>query len=162
MNQEKEKSFFRKIIISIKDFEKYPELASKKWGIVISYLLKLLAIFTIIVSFTITYKITVELQKGLEYIKNDIPEFAFENGKLNFQTNSPIILENMDNLLDTIIIDTLDINNEKINAYKENLQKSSNGIVIMEDRILLKTRSNKWNYRIFIFFYCKCVSNTKL
>ena len=31
---EKEISFFKKIIMSIKDFEKYPELACKKWNVV--------------------------------------------------------------------------------------------------------------------------------
>lgn len=143
MNKEKEKSFFKKLIISIKDFEKYPELASKRWGIVISYLIKLLAIFTIIVSYAITYKISNGLQNTIEHIKNDIPEFVFENGKLKFQTDSPIIFENVDNLLKTIIIDTLEINEEKLNNYKETLQKSENGIVLMQDKLLIKTRSNR-------------------
>lgn len=57
MKEEKEISFFKKIIISIKDFERYPELASKKWSVVLAYLLKLLAIFTIIVVFALMYTV---------------------------------------------------------------------------------------------------------
>ena len=64
MKEKKELSFFRKVIISIKDFEKYPMLASKDWKIVLAYMLKLLAIFTIISAFTFVYSIQKDIRTG--------------------------------------------------------------------------------------------------
>ena len=64
MNEEKELSFFKKVIISIKDFEKYPMLASKDWKVVLAYMLKLLAIFTIISSFTFVYSVERDIKTG--------------------------------------------------------------------------------------------------
>ena len=48
MKEKKEDSFFKKVITSIKNFEEYPKLASRSWSVVLAYMLKLLAIFTII------------------------------------------------------------------------------------------------------------------
>lgn len=139
MNEEKEPSFFKKIIISIKDFDKYPYLASKRWQVVVSYLIKLIAIFTIIVSFTVTYKLSKKIEEGLKYINNEIPEFSFENNTLKMNIESPIIKEKMDNLFDTMILDTSNINNDTLEIYKQSLQKSVNGIVFLQDKILVKT-----------------------
>ena len=62
MEEEKELSFFKKVIICIKDFEKYPMLASKGWGVVLAYMLKLLAIFTLIASFTFVYSLKKDIE----------------------------------------------------------------------------------------------------
>lgn len=139
MKEEKENSFFKKLIISIKDFEKYPDLASKRFGVVLSYLMKLLVIFTIIVSFTSTYGIAKQIKEGLQYIEKEIPEFTFEDMTLKVNSESPIIKENMDNLFDTMVIDTFDITDDTLETYKQTLQKAGNGIVFLQDKILLKT-----------------------
>lgn len=140
MKEEKEISFFKKLIISIKDFEKYPELASKSWGVVLSYLSKLLAIFVVIASFVSVYTLSQQLQSGLEYIENELPEFTFANNELSMQQEKVIEYENVDNLFDTIIIDTSEINDETLNLYKEKLQKANNGIVLLKDKTLVKTQ----------------------
>ena len=57
MKKKKDISFLKKVIMSIKDFEKYPMLASKDWSVVLAYLLKLLAIFTLIGTCSIMFTI---------------------------------------------------------------------------------------------------------
>lgn len=141
MNQEKEIAFFKKLIISIKDFEKYPELASKRWGMILSYLLKLLAIFVIVISFSFTYRITQEIQTSLRYIKEEIPEFVYQDGQLSMQIDSPIMIENVDNLwIDMMIIDTQEIKEETIESYKQKLQKAGNGILLLKEKVFIKTQ----------------------
>lgn len=141
MKQEKEISFFKKLVISIKDFEKYPELASKRWSIVLSYLLKLLAIFAIIISFAFTYQTAQEIQSGLQYLKEEIPEFTYENKQLRMESETPIIVENVDNLfVDMLIIDTQEIEEETIEAYKQKLQKAGNGILLIKEKAFIKTQ----------------------
>lgn len=139
MKDEKEVSFFKKLIMSIKDFEKYPELASKSWAKVLSYLAKLLAIFVIVASFASVYKLSKQVQSGLEYVKDVLPDFTFSNNELVIGQEEAIAYENKDKLLDTIIIDTKEINDETLSLYKEKLQKASNGVVLLKDKALVKT-----------------------
>ena len=63
MSDKKENSFFNKLIISIKNFEKYPELAIKNWKEVLSYIIKLLLIFTAISSIAYSYIIPKQIKE---------------------------------------------------------------------------------------------------
>lgn len=143
MNKEKEESFFKKLIMSIKNFEKYPELASKKWDIVLSYFLKLLLLFVILTSFATTYQIEKKIQNGLDYIKNEIPEFAFEDGILTLEAEEPMIKKNKDDLIDTIIIDTSELEEQTLEDYKEALQQAENGVLLIKDKVFIKTQVTK-------------------
>lgn len=140
MKDEKEVSFFKKLIMSIKDFEKYPELASKSWTKVLPYLVKLLTIFVIVASFASVYKLSKQMQSGLEYIKNELPNFTFLNNELVIKQEEAISYENKDKLLDTIIMDTKDVNEDTLSLYKEKLQKASNGAILLKDKVLVKTK----------------------
>lgn len=140
MKEEKEVSFFKKLIISIKDFEKYPELASKNWNIVIAYFVKLLAIFVLLISFLYVYDLAKEFNQELQYVKEEIPNFTFANDQLQVEQTSAIIEENRNHLLDTIIIDTNPVGEETFHHYQEILQKAGNGILLLEDKMLVKTQ----------------------
>ena len=139
MKEEEKVSFFKKLIISIKDFDKYPELASKSWGVVISYLTKLLAIFIVVASFVSVYNVSKQIQSGLQFVKEELPNFTFVNNELKMEQEEVISYENMDNLFNTIIIDNKEITNETIDSYKDTLQKAANGVVLLKDKALLKT-----------------------
>ena len=133
MKEEKEVSFFKKIIICIKDFEKYPEMATKSWKIVLAYFVKLLLVFVVIASLTSVYGLIREFQKELQYVKEELPEFVFENGKLQMEQQEPIVIQNKDNLFSTIIIDTNAVDTETLEKDKQILQKAENGILLLQD-----------------------------
>lgn len=135
---EKEISFFKKIIMSIKDFEKYPELACKKWNVVLSYLLKLLAVFVLIVSFVFTYNLEKKIEKGIKYINDEIPNFEFINNKLQVENNEKILNTNLSDVINTLIIDASELNEQQIQEYREKLEKAQNGIILLEDKALIK------------------------
>lgn len=144
MNEEKELPFFKKMIISIKKFERYPELASKKWSIVIAYLIKLLIIFTIVVSFCSVYKIKDDIGQVISYIKTDLPDFTFQNNTLKMETDNPIILEHENKIFNLTIIDTNELLEDKtIENYKQKILNVQNGIIILNDRIIVKTTATK-------------------
>lgn len=145
MNEEKELSFFRKMIISIKNFEKYPELASKKIGVVLSYLIKLLAIFTIIVSIVCVYKFSLEFKNVISNIETEIPNFTFKDNKLHLESNSAIFKENLDGIFNTIIIDTNEISKETENSYNEIIKKTANGIIVLQDKLIIKNENINGN-----------------
>ena len=143
MNEEKELPFFKKMIISIKNFEKYPELASKKWSIVIAYLIKLLILFTIVASFCSVYKIKGDIGQAISYVKTDLPNFTFQNNTLKMDTDNPIILEYEDKIFNLIIIDTNEQLEENVNNYKQNISNTQNGIIILNDKIIIKTTATQ-------------------
>ncbi len=140
MKEEKELSFFKKVLVSIKDFEKYPELASKSWGIVFSYFIKLFLLFVAVVALTSVYEFVKDFQKELNYIKEEVPPFTFENGKLQVEQEEPIIEQNRDNPFDTIIIDTTLEEEDMVQKYTEMLQKTQNGIALLQDKFVVKTQ----------------------
>ena len=140
MKEEKEISFFKKLIISIKDIEKYPELASKTWIKVVSYLLKLLAVFTILISFAFSYTISKEIENCKQFINNDIPDFKIENNELKLSNNEPIIIENQQNIINLIMIDTQDIDGLKLEEYSKKLQDNNSGIVFLKNKFLIKSQ----------------------
>lgn len=148
------KSFFSQFVDSIKNFEKYPEFAIKSMGEVLSYLIKLLLIFTISISIIYTFKIAIELNNIIDYISEEIPDFSFIDNKLNISNNEPIKKENKTKFFDILIFDTMEIDEIKLKQYKNNLLDSDNGIAFLENKFLLKTNVTdgiiEYNYQDII------------
>lgn len=130
----KKESFFKKVIASIKNFERYPEFAIKRWGEVISYLIKLLIIFTTIVSITYAYQLSKQMKEILAYISNDIPNFSLENDKLQFDMQESFIIKYYgDNL---VIIS----NEDKLTDENISIMKDKNiSFAFLKDSVFIKS-----------------------
>lgn len=136
--QTKEDSFIKKIISSIKDFEKYPEMAIKPFSKVLSYLIKLMLIFTFVVTVISVYKVSINMNNGLEYFKNEIPNIEFVNNKLRVDSKEKIVI-NPNTILDSIIIDTNELTEEQIQSYKEEANRYSASAIILKDKVIINT-----------------------
>lgn len=79
----KKMNFFNRVIISIKDFEKYVILASEKTRTAIAYLSILIIIFSIVIAGAFTYKFGKSIQIAIDYFKNNIYEITYSNEKLS-------------------------------------------------------------------------------
>lgn len=66
---EKKLNFFNRLIISIKDFEKYIIFASEKTKTAVAYLAILIIIFSLVVSSAITYKFGNSIEKRYRLFK---------------------------------------------------------------------------------------------
>lgn len=138
-SKKNKKSFFKKIWYSITKIEKYPEMAIEGVGKAVAYLAKLVIIISVILSAWLTYQTYTELNKGLDYIKNEFPNFSYKEGNLNVENNQePIIFERED--IKKIIIDTQTDSQEEINSYLNSIDKNSGGIVVTKDKIIIKNR----------------------
>lgn len=136
----KETSFFRKLIMSIKNIEKYPELASKKIWISILYMIKLLVIFVAIVSFCSVYKIAIQIKQTISYISTEVPNFILQDNKLYVEEDKVILAENEDSLFELVILDAnYKLDENKIQEYKQKLKNVTNGIIFLNDKVILKT-----------------------
>lgn len=141
MMEEKQKiSFFHKFIYSIKNIEKYPELAIKSFGEVLLYLIKLLLIFTVIISVAYTVKIATEMNKVVSFMREEVPDFEIKNGVLVSENKEAYIKKDITENLNIVILDTSENLDEiTINNYKDKLLDNENGIAFLRNKILIKT-----------------------
>lgn len=144
--QTKENSFIKKFISSIKDFEKYPEMAVEPFRNICKYIVTLIAIFTLIVTAVSVYDVSKDIKSGIEYFKNEIPNLSFSNNKLTVETAEPIKLTNIPNAFDILIIDTNEITNDQINSYEAELEKHSTGAILLSDKVILNLGNGTITY----------------
>ena len=152
--ESKEKiSFFKKLKISIFKFEDYAQLAAQKIGQSIIYVLILMIIFALLASIAITYKFSITLGEVKNYINNEIETIQFQDGTLNIvpskDKDKPIIIENEESPVGSIIIDTRDLSEEEINNYTEQIKGYTNGIVLLKDKIITKTEMSSITTTMF-------------
>lgn len=139
MRGNKNNSFFKELFASIKDFDKYQDFAIKKVNKEIMYILKLMVIFTFIISLAFTFKIHIEKNKLAEYVNENISDIKFENGKLSVNNDEKVIIKNiaLENM--AIFIETKQLSEEDIRKYEEEIDEYSNGIILLHDKVIVKT-----------------------
>lgn len=150
MKGNKNNSFFKELFASIKDFDKYQDFAVHKVSKEIIYILKLIAIFTFIISLAFTFKMHIEKNKLVKYINENISDVKFENEKLSVNNDEKVILEDVDLVNMAIFIETRQLNEEEIKIYKEKLDDYSNGILLLNDKMIVKTEINN-GYTDFLY-----------
>ena len=138
---EKEKlSFFKKLKISIFDFDGYQDLAAEKISRTIGYIVLLMIIFSIIISLAYTFKFNQIINGIANYIDTEISEITYENGNISIvPKNEEEIIKIEENSLNaTIIINTQTDEEQKINKTIDDIKSQKNGILILKDRIIIK------------------------
>lgn len=144
--KEEKISFLKRVVISLKDFEKYRIFAEEKLSKSIKYIFFITIILMIFIALSFTVKYGILINNCLNYIKSDLPEFTYENGNLKFDIESPLIIENGDthkNVSYKFIIDTSDeVSNEKINEYKEQTGLYNYGILFLKDKVIINSTLN--------------------
>ena len=79
-------NFFKRIITSIKDFEKYAIFGVEKTRKAFAYLAILILIFSSVLSIIMTYTFSVSINKGINYLKDNISEITYNQGKLSINS----------------------------------------------------------------------------
>lgn len=144
---EMKKGFFKKLWYSIEKIEKYSELSAEGFRQAIKYLVILLMILSAVASAVVVYRTRNQINDVAEYIKNEAPEFVYNDSGLSIEANEqPIITENED--IGKIIIDTNTEDEQTINKYIND--ESGNVIVILKNELILKEQgvqgAVKYNY----------------
>lgn len=152
-NEEKElkTGFFKKIWYSITKIEKYPEMAAEGVKRALTYLIRIIAILVVVISLGTVYRINSVLQKGINYLKNEFPEFSYSNGTLTVESENEVTIPKENSIYGEIIINTNDIAEEQENQYINIITQEGNGIVILKDKLVVKTSSTSelttYNYK---------------
>lgn len=133
----KKEGFFKQLIKSIKDFDKYEDFALEKPTQALKYLVKMVAIFCAIICITYTYKIVSNMNHLYTGIKEKIPEFSYENGKLETQNGEPTIIEDYGEMIGTIIIDTKAQNEDIFEKYNGSIKKFGSAFIFTQNNLVI-------------------------
>lgn len=137
MEKVKKNGFFRKLKNSIFSFDSYQEFATESWKSGILYILKLVLLVSIILGIAISIvQVTRTIPDLFNYIRNDLPDFNYSEGKLEVKNENKVLIENDSQI---VIADTGEISEEKINEYKEKINLYSIGVFITKNKIYVKS-----------------------
>ena len=161
MEENQKISFFKKIWYSIAKFEKYPDMAAEGVMSAIKYLIILTAIVSVFVVIGSMLEMRNLVGNLSEYIKNNIPEFSYEDGKVSMEIEEPMVIDDIQySGIDKIIIDPLTETEEQKNESKEKYKSNGTAIFFFKDQIVLRNISEDnqiveepYTYQDFIFNY---------
>lgn len=137
-------NFFKKIWYSITKFEQYPTMATEGAKSATKYLVLFSIIISIIMMFCSLYEIRIFLIESADYIQEEIPEFAYSNGKLLVDSEETILIDKFNDIgINKMIINTkIETDDEKTKIENDNLSNGIN-LFLYDDQVILKVQSNE-------------------
>lgn len=138
-NIERKLGFFTKVKRSITNVEKYPEMAAEGVPSALKYLVKLMAIFAIIIAVGLVYQLNNTIKNGIDYLQNELPDMTYSNGQLKIDSQEPITIEGENAVVSKVIIDTNTENEEQIDKYVNSIDTDKSGVVILKDKAIVKS-----------------------
>ena len=133
MEKEIRLSFFKRLKMSIFDFDKYHIIASEGLGRAMMYLVKLILVFSLIISLASILKFSQIMDEAMGYVNDQVPNFYFSDNIFHIESEEDVIIENHEYTDFKIILS----NSE---TYDENTLRDFDGIAIAltKNNILLK------------------------
>ena len=132
--EEKKLGFFKRIFVSITDFDIYQRFAAENIKTAIIYILKFMLLFSVLVSIASMYKLNVMFKQARDYTLTELPNFEIKDGILKFDMEENIIIENDENTPQILILDS---NPENLTSNLEKLKLYKTGIGVLPDKIVI-------------------------
>lgn len=138
MEKTKKQVFFMSIKNSIFNFDSYQDFALENMKRGILYFLKLTVLFSVIIAIVFSIlQVVITIPNVKNFIANDIPDFSYADGILDVKSDDTVTIDNIaDQVL--IIADTKDLDETKINEYKDKINLYDIGVLILKDKVYLK------------------------
>lgn len=137
-------NFFKRIVTSIKDFDKYAIFGVEKTRKALAYLAILLLIFSSVLAVIMTYTFSASINKGISYLKDNINEITYSQGKLSINSGEELEFKNEEEIVPIIIINT-NANTEQEGEYLSKISNYSSGLIILNNRIIYKNQAISQN-----------------
>ena len=133
-NQEK-LGFFKRLKIAIFNLEDYGMFLGEPLSKAIKYLLLLTLLTSIILSLVSTFLFYRMGDRALNYVKNELPDFSYENGELKF--NDRVEAYDAENEFRLFIDTGDDAYNKKLEEYKSKLYEDDYGLMLFKEKALI-------------------------
>ena len=134
----KRDGFFKTVLKSIKDFDKYEQFGLEGMGRTCLYSLQMVAIITIIVVAVLIYQFSTTMQSAVIYFNDNVQEMSYTDGILTVNSNQKLEVDTNSTIAQKIIVDTSDLTDEQIEQYRTDLNDLNSGIILLKDKILIK------------------------
>lgn len=126
----KKMNFFKDVIKSIKDLDKYEDYALELPKNAFKYLFKLVLLFCVIICACYTCEIVDSMNNLYKDFIEIIPDFSYKNGIIEMDSKDPIIFEKYKETFGKVVID--------INGNLEDYEKSNDvGILVLKDKLII-------------------------
>ena len=138
MEKTKKQGFFMSIKNSIFNFDSYQDFALEDMKRGIFYFLKITLLFSVIIAIVFSIlQVVITIPNVKNFIATDIPDFSYADGILDVKSEDTVTIDNIaDQVL--IIADTKDIDDAKINEYKDKINLYDIGVLVLKDKVYLK------------------------
>lgn len=140
-NEEKLR-FFSRIKIAVIKLENYGVFLEEKMSIAVKYFFLIVLILALCIAIVETYSLMKIASKGYTYIKNELPEFSYSDGNLEFSH----IVQSYDEEFNLYMIadTTEELTVEKLQEYKSNIKAM--GIIFLKDNAIYISGNNEVKY----------------
>lgn len=145
INNSHKKSFFKRVKDAIFKLENYGEFILEKTSVSITFFLKLMLLVSIIIAAVSTYNFNIIVTKGFSYIKNELPDFNYSEGKVDFSQYKEAYDEDLDFYT---IINTKGKLNDNIEADLINKVKDYElSLILLQDKLILTEYGQAVEYK---------------
>ncbi len=128
-------NFFKRVVTSIRDFDKYPIFAIEKTSTAIKYLSLILLIFSILIACTFTYQLNTFLSRVENFFDENIEDVHYENGELSVNSGEEVTFLTDSKVLPIIIINTGEAKEDETKSI-DKIDEYESGILILRDKII--------------------------
>ena len=134
----KKLNFFQRIKTAIFNIEKYQEFAEEKTIVAIKYFVKLILVFSVIITIATVYKFGATAEFFISTFKDEFPNFTFSNNELVAEETTKIVNEKGNMELSVIIDTEISSDDSKVNEYITEMTKTANSVMFLKDKMVLQ------------------------
>lgn len=142
--ENKKMGFFTKLKTSIIKLEEYDHFLGQKFSEALGFFTILILIIAAIISSVYTYEYSKQLEKGISYVRNELPEFSYQDATFKSSKNVEAYDEEYKVRLFINTDDT--VSNEVLKEYEKSMYSDSIGIIILQDKIRIVNGMQKQDY----------------
>ena len=136
--EQKKMPFFKKIKNAITNFDEYQKFSQEKLGTAIKYFLKLMLVFSILISCFLTARMYKEIETIKTSFAEECPDFKIENNTLLIDGENKKYEKDFNYESLVLIIDS-----ENTDLTKEQNEQYQRVIAFYKDRMIMKTMDTK-------------------
>lgn len=141
--ENKKIGFFSRIKIAVAKLENYNLFVEEKPSIAVKYFFLIVLVLALVISGIQTFDVMQKIQKGYQYVKNEMADFSYENGTLSFSEKQ----YGYDSEYDFYLIADTDneITDEMLQEYKT--QVKSSGLIFLRNKVIYKSGNSEVEYQ---------------
>lgn len=140
-NSQEKIGFFKRLKIAVCNLENYGLFLGERLSQAFKYFFLLLLLITILIIIAGSYKYYNMLNTAISYVKNELPDFSYNDGTMKFENN--VNAYDKEYSFKLYINTDDEISDETLKLYKDDICSVENGVILLKDKIIYTIQKNK-------------------